>query len=71
MERDGNRVVVAVRKGSICATITLHYRGSAALGVLMREASADDGEFSAECDLNGDIETNERIAPIIPRRKRA
>lgn len=68
MEREGPRVLLALRDGTRAVTIDVHYRGAAALSVLLREASSgDDDEFSAECSIRGEID--ERIPSTVPGSK--
>lgn len=66
VEREGSRVIVAVRDGKKSATLTLTLRASGALAALVgaavqaEDASAHARAFEAECGLDGELETNEQ-----------
>jgi hypothetical protein len=55
VDREGPRVLLALRSGGASATLDLHYRGAAALATTLRAASEADDEIDASLTVRGEL----------------
>jgi hypothetical protein len=55
VDREGPRVLLALRSSTASVTLDMHYRGAAALATTLRAASEADDELDASMTIRGDL----------------
>ena len=63
VDREGANVTLAIRFGGRAATLSMNTRAAGALEALISRAVSSEDDFSAECNLDGDLETKEGLTP--------